>query len=1043
MKHVRQSKVFPGFILRGALAFVSPLFSARDPRDVVIHVERLRRRRPNLLLLLGISAAVLLFILEIETSWLQSRLLAAAGRRATYSVQPGPAILPRTSGRGPYDERLGYTRLGELSVRLKRAGYEVDSQARWSPGLRRLSSLGFFPPYPEKPQAGLALTDRNGDPLFESHLPEALYSDFSTIPVPVVNSLLFIENRELLHPVTPWRNPALEWDRTGKAVLDLSLRRISGHHSQSGGSTLATQLEKLRHSPGGRTRSVADKAQQIASASLRAYQEGPAPAVSRRRIVTDYLNSLPLAAAPGSGEVIGLADGLRAWFGADALEANRLLTLTDAGAAAVRQERARGLAFRRVLALLLSVNRPNYYLRRDRLALEERVDSYLRLLAGEGVISRKLRDQALDVRLSFRPAAPAFPGSLESGRKGPDRKGIDAVRIDLLPMLGVPSLYDLDRLDLTVRTTLDGEASKQSAALLSALADPAAAGRAGLFGEHLLAPGQGQGLVYSFALYERGEGANRLLVQVDTAGGVWNMNENTRLELGSTAKLRTLATYLEIVSELHRQLVAQRAGSAWQAGLEKADPITRWAADYAAQAKDRSLAAMLDAAMLRTYSANPGEAFFTGGGAHVFSNFEGKDNGRILTVREAFQRSVNLVFIRLMRDVVAYYMQRTPGYSAALLQDENHPDRRKYLERFADREGSVFLRTYYDKYAGSPAEEAFDRLLEGRGLSANRLAVITLAARPATSAEKLRGILSDRLGRAVDEKEAGSLYEKYRPGKFDWNDTGYLAGVHPLELWLAGYLDGHPRATLREVTEASRDLRQEVYRWLFKSRFKHAQDLRIRTVLEADAFAALHRSWKRQGYPFRSLVPSLGTAIGSSGDTPAALADLAGIVLNDGLRKPAVRVEKLHFAAGTPFETAWRYREPQPVRAFSAGVAAQLRQEMTGVVEKGTARRAYHSVRSPDGAFFSIAGKTGTGDNRLRSNLGQGGEVRNRTAAFVFLIGDRYYGAITAYMPGSAAQAYRFTSALPVQLFRILVPTIVPADAGLKREIATVSRPRP
>ncbi len=46
-------------------------------------------------------------------------------------------------------------------------------------------------------------------------------------------------------------------------------------HSVIGGSTLATQLEKLRHSPEGRTHSPAEKLRQIASATLRSYQDGP------------------------------------------------------------------------------------------------------------------------------------------------------------------------------------------------------------------------------------------------------------------------------------------------------------------------------------------------------------------------------------------------------------------------------------------------------------------------------------------------------------------------------------------------------------------------------------------------------------------------------------------------------------------------------------------------------------------------------------------------------------------------------------------------
>jgi hypothetical protein len=57
-------------------------------------------------------------------------------------------------------------------------------------------------------------------------------------------------------------------------------------------------------------------------------------------------------------------------------------------------------------------------------------------------------------------------------------------------------------------------------------------------------------------------------------------------------------------------------------------------------------------------------------------------------------------------------------------------------------------------------------------------------------------------------------------------------------------------------------------------------------------------NWQRQGYPFGHLVPSYGSAIGSSGDRPDALAELIGIVLSDGVRSPTVDLQQLDFAAG-------------------------------------------------------------------------------------------------------------------------------------------------
>ena len=46
------------------------------------------------------------------------------------------------------------------------------------------------------------------------------------------------------------------------------------------------------------------------------------------------------------------------------------------------------------------------------------------------------------------------------------------------------------------------------------------------------------------------------------------------------------------------------------------------------------------------------EAFFTAGGLHTFANFEREEDFRKYAVGDGFEHSVNLVFIRLMRDVV-------------------------------------------------------------------------------------------------------------------------------------------------------------------------------------------------------------------------------------------------------------------------------------------------------------------------------------------------------------------------------------------------------
>ncbi|XLM21957.1 glycosyl transferase family 51, partial [Chromobacterium piscinae] len=137
------------------------------------------------------------------------------------------------------------------------------------------------------------------------------------------------------------------------------------------------------------------------------------------------------------------------------------------------------------------------------------------------------------------------------------------------------------------------------------------------------------------------------------------------------------------------------------------------------------------------------------------------------------------------------------------------------------------------------------------------------------------------------------LYDELGPDRFNLADRGYLAGIHPLELWMVAYLHGHPDAEWSEMIQASTAQRQEVYQWLFNSKHKAGQDNRIRQIQETDAFRQIHAAWKRMGYPFDSLVPSYATALGASADRPAALAELMGIISNDGVRLPTVYIDKM------------------------------------------------------------------------------------------------------------------------------------------------------
>ncbi len=260
-------------------------------------------------------------------------------------------------------------------------------------------------------------------------------------------------------------------------------------------------------------------------------------------------------------------------------------------------------------------------------------------------------------------------------------------------------------------------------------------------------------------------------------------------------------------------------------------------------------------------------------------------------------------------------------------------------------------------------------------------------------------------------------------------DRGYIAGVHPLELWLVRYLQDHPNATRAEAMSASAGVRQEVYRWLFDSRSPYQQNLRIRILLEQDAFDQILQDWRRQGYPFGRLVASDGTALGSSGDRPDALAELMGIIVDNGVRLPTVDLERLQFAAGTPYETDM-VAPLQPQRVLAPEVAQTVQRALSRVVAEGTAKAVSGVYRTPDAGLLPVGGKTGTGDNRY-DRFGRGGrlisqKVVDRTATFVFFLGNRFFGTVTAYVPGAVAAEYHFTSALAVHLLRALQPQLEP-----------------
>jgi len=144
---------------------------------------------------------------------------------------------------------------------------------------------------------------------------------------------------------------------------------------------------------------------------------------------------------------------------------------------------------------------------------------------------------------------------------------------------------------------------------------------------------------------------------------------------------------------------------------------------------------------------------------------------------------------------------------------------------------------------------------------------------------------------------------------------------------------------------------------------------------------------------------------------------------HDGVRLPTVRVARLRFAAGTPYETVFAPNEQKGERVMEPEIAHALREVLSGVVQNGTARRLSGVFLGPQRTPIVVGGKTGSGDNRYETR--RGSRAVSRTGTFVFYIGDRYFGVITAYVGEERASQYSFTSALPVTALKLLAPGII------------------
>ena len=861
------------------------------------------RKKLYLAVLLGLVLLTTLVLIETRASFLQSLLFSRWSAQLHYTVEKGRSEDIAFPSAGPFDERLGYAHLGQFSLRLRENGFRIIEQARQSPELSDLIRSHIAPPFPEPFAAGLVVRDADHALLYDAVTRDPWrFQRIDAIPPVLIRTLLFIENRGMGDGAGAYANPAIDWARTSKAFFLYAGRSIGLNWPLEGGSTLATQLVKFQHSPGGRTESPLEKLHQVVGASLEAYHGGADTRAARSQVILEYLNTMPLGAAPGVGEVNGLGRGLHVWFGADP-------TAVFAALNNPHPDAATAVAYKQALALLYSVHAPTHYLEKDRRALAARIDAYAGLLQAAGVIDPQLLALLRNTPLEFVSQSPE-----ESPVPFVDRKGANAARTELGSLLGVSNQYALDRLDVQVDSNIDGKLQQKVTQLLRELGSPEFVTKHALREPHVLQRGDPSGVTYSFLLVESRPEGNLVRVHTDTLDAPFDVNDGMKLELGSTAKLRTLAHYLELIAQLHDELVRLDAHALEGLATHGRDPLTRWAARILVTDPAASLDTFLALSLERRYSGSPDEEFFTGSGLQHFGNFESEDNDQVLSLREAFAHSTNLVFIRLMRDIVQFHEARLPYDADAVMNDVDFPARKQLLREIA-------------------AEES----------------------------------------------------RKEHNVSFDW---------------------------------------------LLTTHNREAQDLRLRIRIERDAFTRMTPAWRRLAFPFETLVPSYATAIGSSADRPSALASLMGIIVNDGWRRPLLDIQRADFAHGTPYQTVFERTGGPTEQVMRTPVARLLRSVLAEVVQGGTAVRLKHAFDTNE-LQLPVGGKTGSGDNRFDTFSRDGrlltSRAVSRTAGFVFYLGDRWFGVITASVAGPRAADYSFTSSLPLAALKLLAPTLTTA----------------
>ena len=277
----------------------------------------------------------------------------------------------------------------EFTKLLTDQNFVVTEQARMSP---ELLTLPLPPIFQEKDRAGLDLYDDKHQLLYTARsVAQRVYANFDAGAKIVAGRYAALHRR----PRTARNRTSQKATRpsTGSPArprrvrpgLCMPINPSPGAPERQHAGDADRKISPL---PGGRTASAHEKLQQMQSASIRAYLRGEDTTSVRRQTVVAYLNTVPLTAKAGYGEINGIGDGLWAWYGRDFDDVQHALSQRMKGIGQSEQLQKLALAYKENLADDRAKRCSAFdFLREGAPALMQMTNNHLRLLAPVGIIS--------------------------------------------------------------------------------------------------------------------------------------------------------------------------------------------------------------------------------------------------------------------------------------------------------------------------------------------------------------------------------------------------------------------------------------------------------------------------------------------------------------------------------------------------------------------------------------------------------------------------------------------------------------------------------